>query len=170
MIASARILAIAAISALVLAALPTSTDGWFMGLIEAMVPELLDLVPDVCKEDDNSEFQLAVGCAFDKLDECIDIITALPELEEIPSMIADMDNITECFDIQEPFCAIAGNCLPCIGEFDTLIRCMVLNDPMLVVDIIESFENVTIGENVTDMDLNATDLLDLLDSCDLDVC
>jgi hypothetical protein len=143
MIASSRILAIAAISAVVLAALPSSTDSWIMGLIESNAPDLLELVPEVCREDDNSEFQEAVTCAFDKLLECGGIIQVLPDFLDMPSL----DNITECIDIQEPFCAIASTCTPCIEEFDTLIRCMVLNEHML-------------GENATD----------LLDSCALDVC
>eukprot|EP00533_Pseudo-nitzschia_delicatissima_P014844 CAMPEP_0197263644 /NCGR_PEP_ID=MMETSP1432-20130617/1298_1 /TAXON_ID=44447 /ORGANISM="Pseudo-nitzschia delicatissima, Strain UNC1205" /LENGTH=174 /DNA_ID=CAMNT_0042728175 /DNA_START=80 /DNA_END=604 /DNA_ORIENTATION=- len=166
MIAPSRILSILAFLAVVLVTLPSLTSGFD---VMALIPqELLDKIPDVCRATDDSEFQEAVNCAFDNLATCSAIIGKLKIFQELPTL----DEISECEDIQDPFCEIATTCPICMDKFDTAVRCIVRSDPTIETRSIDLLSNSTeyidLLSNYTDDLLgNSTYIADLVDSCAL---
>lgn len=182
---------LAAFLAAIFAILPSWTTGFDVMMI--IPPELIEVVPEVCRDGESAEFQEAIWCAFLLFSRgCAGIIGKLGEFQNIPSA----EEIETCEDIQIPFCDIATTCEQCMTEFDALFRCIIRNDPLAdftMVDTIDLFAeeiadddlvffNATVG-NSTDKDFldgNYTDgnstsrfllemsLADLLDTCVLD--
>ena len=143
MIASPRFVAAVASSSLVLlvvlfSTLPAICSG--LDVLSLIPSEMLELVPEECRDSDDSEFAVAVGCAMDNLVECIGLLRVLPQFEDIPSAA----NVTDCEDIQEPFCDIAGTCPPCLELFDDVIRCMVLNSPEIDANVTELVDSCSL--------------------------
>ena len=134
-----------ALFAVSLLALPLAITG--LDIISMLPSSILDMLPLPCLEGESAEFPMAVNCAVANLAQCSGLLTALPTFEEIPSAV---ENATECVDIQEPFCDIAGTCPPCLDEFDVLIRCIVLNSP-----------------EIADFNITESNITDLVDSCAL---
>lgn len=144
MIAFSRIRSTAAVLVVaVLAVLPNVIYSQVNMMMSLIPKELLEMVPDVCHEAPTSEFPIALSCAIENLGSCSGLLQVLPNFMDLPSP----ENVTECEDIQVPFCGIASTCMTCMQEFDDLIRCIVLFDDMI--------------------DANVTELVD---GCNLDVC
>lgn len=144
MLASPRFVAAVASGSLALlvvlfSALPTISDG--MDPLSLIPVEIVELVPEACRDSGDSEFSVAVGCAMENLAECIGLLSVLPQFEEIPSAA----NVTDCEDIQEPFCDIAGTCPPCLEMFDDVIRCMVLNSPEMDANVTELVDSCSLS-------------------------
>ena len=144
MFASSRFVAIVASSslaifAIVLSVLPTLTTGQF-NVMALIPPAILELIPEPCRDGDDAEFAVAVNCGVNKLMECSGLLTVMNEFENIPSA----ENVTECADIEEPFCAIAGTCEPCLEEFDILIRCMVSNSELVDANVTELIDGCSL--------------------------
>ena len=137
MFASSRFVAIAASSslaifAIVLSVLPTSTTGQ-LDIMSLIPGDILEAVPLPCRDGEDAEFPIAVNCGVSRLLECRGLLGVLDEFQNIPSA----ENVTECIDIEEPFCAIASTCEPCLEEFDILIRCIVLNSDFIDTNVTE---------------------------------
>ena len=148
MVWSGRVLPIAALLVAIFAILPSSTIGFDVMMI--IPPELIEVVPEVCRDGESAEFQEAIWCAFLLFSRgCAGIIGKLGEFQNIPSA----EEIETCEDILVPFCDIATTCEQCTMEFDALFRCIIRNDQ--VADTVDLF-----AEEITDDDLvffNATD-------------
>jgi len=126
MIASPRFVAAVAsgslaLLAVLLSALPSISNGFDM--MALLPPDIVDLVPPACNDSDDAEFPVAVDCAMENLAQCMGLLSVMPQFEDIPAA----EDVSDCIDIQEPFCDIALTCPPCMEHFDTLIRCMVAN-------------------------------------------
>eukprot|EP00531_Pseudo-nitzschia_arenysensis_P013587 CAMPEP_0116138410 /NCGR_PEP_ID=MMETSP0329-20121206/12769_1 /TAXON_ID=697910 /ORGANISM="Pseudo-nitzschia arenysensis, Strain B593" /LENGTH=178 /DNA_ID=CAMNT_0003633395 /DNA_START=13 /DNA_END=549 /DNA_ORIENTATION=- len=172
MIASSRILSIVAVLAMALATLPSMSFGF--NIINLIPQDLLDKIPDACKEFDDSDFQDALNCAFDNLATCSAIIGKIQVFQDLPSV----DEIETCGDIEAPFCEIATTCTVCMEEFDRVIRCIVRNDPLIGSDSFERFlsnstDDMLAISNSTELDdifavsnsTEAVDIAELADTC-----
>eukprot|EP00536_Pseudo-nitzschia_multiseries_P012430 jgi/Psemu1/309117/fgenesh1_kg.476_\ len=143
MIASPRYVAAVAsgslaLLAVLLSALPTTSNAF--DVLALIPPEILGAVPDECQDSDAAEFPVAVNCAMANLAQCSGILSVMPVFEEIPSA----ENVTECVDVQEPYCAIATTCPPCMEDFDALVRCMVLNSDGIDMNVTELVDSCSL--------------------------
>lgn len=127
--------------AVVLAALPIATDGQFpsgsagdspMGGVDvtSLIPdEVLDVIPEVCRGNADAEFETAVNCGISKFMECKGLMNVLDKFNDFMDFGmaggGNATNVTDCFDVEETFCSIAGECPPCEDDFDVLTRCIV---------------------------------------------
>jgi hypothetical protein len=108
--------------------------------VMSMIPDdILNGIPEECRGNAHAFFDLSVTCAIENLAQCIGIISLVEEFGNIPSA----ENITDCIDINEPFCTFADACTVCAAEFEDLVNCIVLNsvDTLLTqnqTDYIES--------------------------------
>merc|ERR1740117_347529 len=108
--------------------------------ITNLIPdEILDGIPEECRGNTDAEFDSSVTCAVTNLAQCAGIISLVEEFGNIPSA----ENITECIDINEPYCTFVDACSVCADEFESLVNCIVLkSDETLLTqhqtDFIES--------------------------------
>mmetsp|Transcript_24035 Transcript_24035/g.56722 ORF Transcript_24035/g.56722 Transcript_24035/m.56722 type:complete len:137 (+) Transcript_24035:76-486(+) len=112
----------------VLAALPS--------VIQSQLNQLMDSVPEECQGAEDAEFDMAIGCVLENFVECIAIKGVLSTFTDLPSA----ENITDCEDVEAPFCEIVETCEVCQANFEVLIKCIVLNDPLIdgnVTDLVD---------------------------------
>jgi hypothetical protein len=96
-------------------------DGQFD--ISRMIPdEILNAVPEECRGSADAEFDSSVNCAVGNLLKCAKILEVVNEFGNIPSA----ENITDCIDINEPYCKFVDACSVCADEFESLVTCIVL--------------------------------------------
>merc|ERR1740117_2441540 len=119
-----------ALFAIILSVLSVSVvDG--LNITNLIPDEILDGIPEECRGNTDAEFDSSVTCAG--------IISLVEEFGNIPSG----ENITDCIDINEPYCTFVDACSVCADEFESLVNCIVLkSDETLLTqhqtDFIES--------------------------------
>ncbi len=162
MITSSSIWSIVAVLAMALATLPSMSFGF--DVISLIPQDLLDKIPDACKEFEDSEFQDALNCAFDNLAACSAIIGKIQVFQNLPSV----DEIETCEDIEEPFCEIATTCTVCMEQFDAVIRCIVRNDPLIGSDPVERFFSNSTDDllGISNSTANSTEVVDIAELAD----
>ena len=127
-----------ALFAIILSVLSVSVvDG--LNITNLIPDEILDGIPEECRGNTDAEFDSSVTCAITNLAQCAGIISLVEEFGNIPSA----DNITDCMDINEPYCTFVDACSVCADEFESLVNCIVLkSDETLLTqnqtDFIES--------------------------------
>jgi len=109
-----------------LLSLPT-TQGQFIPDLS----EVLAVIPEPCKDGDDSEFTQAINCGVKNLMKCTGLLGVLDQFDAIIPTDASMVN--NCEDIEASFCPIASQCSQCEAEFDTLARCIVTFTPAGVI-------------------------------------
>ena len=128
----------AALFAIILSVLSVSVvDG--LNITNLIPDEILDGIPEECRGNTDAEFDSSVTCAVTNLAQCAGIISLVEEFGNIPSG----ENITDCIDINEPYCTFVDACSVCADEFESLVNCIVLkSDETLLTqnqtDFIES--------------------------------
>ena len=100
--------------------------------------DFLDAVPEECKGTEDAEFDMAMGCVFENWQDCFGVTTKLTAFQDLPSA----ENITDCEDIELPFCDITTTCTPCHANFESLIKCIVLFDPLIDANVTELVDDV----------------------------
>ena len=87
--------------------------------------ELLAFVPAACQEEQGGlELDDVLGCVFasSNLFRCIGLVEVLD-----PDLIPDPADITDCTDIEEPYCEIERECEACNGVIQSFLKCVVIN-------------------------------------------
>jgi hypothetical protein len=104
------------------------------GIMELIPDDVLAAVPEVCRSENDSKSELAdaIDCAVGEIFQCSGLLDVLDQFDSL--IPTSNEDINICRDVEEPFCAIATRCEPCIEKFDALARCIVSNTEEDVID------------------------------------
>mmetsp|Transcript_16234 Transcript_16234/g.33365 ORF Transcript_16234/g.33365 Transcript_16234/m.33365 type:complete len:165 (-) Transcript_16234:922-1416(-) len=133
-----------------LAILPSPLNGQFGDF--GIDSDLLGFVPPECQEPPaRSSAEGVVGgpelndvlqcvLAPSNLFRCLGLVNLLD-----PDLIPDPAEITDCSDIEEPYCEIEAECEPCNGVIESLMRCIVVHSEGVDANITELVETCPLG-------------------------
>mmetsp|Transcript_608 Transcript_608/g.1446 ORF Transcript_608/g.1446 Transcript_608/m.1446 type:complete len:146 (-) Transcript_608:241-678(-) len=103
--------------------------------------DLLSFVPSECSEDDmmggGQELDDVLGCVLapSNLFRCFGLTSVLD-----PDLIPDPSDITDCVDIEDPYCLIEAECDPCSEVIKALMRCIVVHSNGVDANVTELVE------------------------------
>jgi hypothetical protein len=108
----------------------------------SLIPsDILEDIPEECRGNDDAEFDSSVICAISNLSKCFGIVSLIDEFSDIPNA----ENITDCIEINEPYCKFVDACSVCADEFESLVTCIVLKSDGISQNQTDFIDSCSLG-------------------------
>jgi len=123
------------------------------GVLISMIPEdILSTIPDDCRGNNDTEFEMAVNCGLTNIKRCARLLSLLPELGSI--VHSSPSEYETCDDINEPLCLFTEACDTCSSDFEALVTCIVLSEGLFNQNTTTDFiDSCSLGCGVDGVDV-----------------